>query len=179
MASEGDPGGDVRNLNEVSGPSSPHYQAALHRYLIRCLRNTEDARDLAQEAYLRFLQLPPEREIDEPHAYLFRIAVNLVYELRRRREHRLISYDSELAEARANVAVDGGATDPSEELVAAEQLSRLLRQIPEGYRRVLILHKRDGLTYEEIANQLQISKQSVQKYLARAIAYGRRAKWDG
>jgi RNA polymerase sigma-19 factor, ECF subfamily len=178
VVSEGD-SGDVRHLEEVSDRSSLRYQAALHRYLIRCLRNNEDARDLAQEAYLRFLQLPPEREIDQPQAYLFRIAINLVYELRRRQKHRLVSFDSELAEARANVAVDGAWTDPSEDVSSAEQLSRLLKQIPAGYRRVLILHKRDGLTYEEIAEQLQISKQSVQKYLARAIAYGRRARWDG
>jgi RNA polymerase sigma factor (sigma-70 family) len=72
--------------------------------------------------------------------------------------------------------------DPGSELAQAltttEQLDRILNQIPPHYRRVLVMHKRDGLSYAEISAETGLSKQSVQKYLARAMAAARMAKWD-
>ena len=52
----------------------------LVRFLSLRLPNQDDARDLAQEAYLRMLRLNDDHYIRHPEAYLFRIASNLVHE---------------------------------------------------------------------------------------------------
>jgi len=50
-------------------------------------------------------------------------------------------------------------------------------QVPPGYRKVLIMSKRDGMSSAQIADTLGLSQRSVEKYLARALAYARLAVW--
>lgn len=166
------------NTADLTGTDAQQYRSVLHRYLVRQLHNAEDAKDLAQEAYMRFFQLPHAGLVGCPSGYLFRIAMNLVYEFRLRRDRAPVIYDSPLADEHIIALEEDISTNPEERLSTEDQLRRVLGQIPPMYRKVLIMHKRDGLSYEEIAELLSLSKQSVQKYLARALAYGRLAKWD-
>ncbi len=68
-------------IESASPPEEALYSPHLHRYLIRQLRNRDDASDLAQEAYLRYLQLPDTSVVRKPSGYLFRIAFNLISEV--------------------------------------------------------------------------------------------------
>jgi RNA polymerase sigma factor (sigma-70 family) len=163
---------------DSSGPQDPEDGAALVHFILRRLRNAEDARDLAQEAYLRFLQVPDASVIRHPLRYLYRIALNLVYEFRLRRDRSIVTFDSQIAEEQAERIPMDPDSELGQGLATTEQLDRILKQIPSHYRRVLVMHKRDGLSYAEIAAQTGLSKQSVQKYLARAMAAARLAKWD-
>jgi RNA polymerase sigma factor (sigma-70 family) len=163
---------------DPSGPQGPEDSAALVRFLLSRLRSAEDARDLAQETYLRFLQVPDAAVIRQPLRYLYRIALNLVYEFRLRRDRSIVTFDSQVAEEKAARMAPDPSAEPGHELATAEQLDRILNQIPPHYRRVLVMHKRDGLSYAQIAAETGLSKQSVQKYLARAMAAARMAKWD-
>lgn len=153
------------------------YPAELHRYLVRQLRNREEAMDLAQEAYLRYLQLPDVSVVRDPGAYLFRIAFNLISEWRLRRDRAAVTVDSELADMHA-AHVPADTPGPVEQLVSREQLGRVLEQIPTTYRRVLLMSKYDGLTNEQIGEQLGLTPASVTRYLGRALAFARRAKWE-
>src|SRR5262245_14418283 len=86
-----------------SGDQKAEYPAALHKYLLRRLRHRQDAQDLAQEAYLRFLQLPSAAAVRNSAAYLFRIAFNLITERQLRQDRSVVSCDSELLEQHADV----------------------------------------------------------------------------
>jgi RNA polymerase sigma factor (sigma-70 family) len=145
----------------------------LHRYLARHVRSAEDARDLAQEVYARYLKTAGAG-IREPDRYLFRIAINLVRERRLQRERSAVTFDSTLAEEHASTLVDGGA-DVYERLTTREQLMRALEKVPENYRRVLLMNKVDGLTFQEIATRLGLSPETVLTYIARATACARGA----
>jgi RNA polymerase sigma factor (sigma-70 family) len=163
---------------DPSGPQGTEDRAALVRFILSRLRSAEDARDLAQETYLRFLQVPDAAVIRQPLRYLYRIALNLVYEFSLRRDRSIVTFDSQVADEQAARMPPESGAEPGQELATAEQLDRILNQIPPHYRRVLVMHKRDGLSYAQIAAETGLSKQSVQKYLARAIAAARMAKWD-
>jgi RNA polymerase sigma factor (sigma-70 family) len=152
------------------------YSGRLHRYLVKQLRNREDASDLAQEAYLRFLQLPDAGVVRKPSGYLFRIALNLITEWRWRRDRSAVTFDSDLAEKRSTVCADG-APDAFEQLINQERLEKILEQIPLTYRRVLLWSKCDGLTNAQIAEKLGVTPDTVVRYLARAIAFARKAQW--
>jgi len=160
-----------------SGTDSEQYRPALHRFLTHRLRNAEDARDLAQETYLRFYQLTDADAVRRPSGYLFRIAVNLVYEFQLKRKQDCVSFDSDAVETLADTVATPSSTDPSQQLMAANQVDHILRQIPATYRKVFIMHKRDGLSCQEIAQALNLTKRSVEVYLARAIAFARTARW--
>jgi RNA polymerase sigma factor (sigma-70 family) len=166
----------AQEMKRPSETQQAEYPAALHTYLVRQLRNRQDAQDLAQEAYVRYLQLPNSAAVRNPAAYLFRIAFNLMTEWRLRRDRSVVCYDSDLMEQHASAAAP--APGPVEQLLQRERLERVLEQIPLNYRRVLIMSKCDGLSNEEIAATLKVSAHTVVRYLGRAVAFARRARWD-
>lgn len=170
------PKSSAADAGKLSEAQTAEYPAALHAYLVRQLRNRHDAQDLAQEAYLRYLQLPSAGVVRNPAAYLFRIAFNLMTEWRLRQDRSVVSCDSELMEQHAGAAAP--ATEPVEQLMSQERLEKVLEQIPLTYRRVLLMSKCDGLSHEEIAQSLQVSADTVVRYLGRALAFARRARWD-
>jgi RNA polymerase sigma factor (sigma-70 family) len=154
------------------------YRTELHRFLVRRLHSAHDAQDLAQEAYLRFLQISRRELVRQPQAFLYRLASNLVYEfhVRQRRSH--VTFDSETVEELKDRATNIWSDEVSERLSSAEQLERVLRQLPETYQAVLLLRKRDGMSPDEIAEKLGLSKQTVYTYLIRAVAHVKAARWD-
>jgi len=68
-------------------------------------------------------------------------------------------------------AVDPDA-DPAQQLAAQQTLDtleRTLEQLSPKVRACFLLHRRDGLSVDEIAKQLGISRPMVKKYLVRAL----------
>jgi RNA polymerase sigma-19 factor, ECF subfamily len=160
------------------GSAFEQYHAGLHRFLMRRLRSTQNAQDLAQETYLRLLRMDRHDLVRKPQAYLYRIASNLVYEFKLRERNAPVCFDSEELERAAESPAVPATADASEDLGLSQQLEILLEQLPPLYRAVFVLRKRDGMSYPEIARTLDISVHTVKKYLARAVAQCRCARWD-
>jgi RNA polymerase sigma-70 factor (ECF subfamily) len=160
----------------AAAPEGAEYPPELHSYLMRRLRNREDAQDLAQETYLRFLQLPDTGVVRNPAAYLFRIAFNLLTEWRHRKDRSVVNYDSDLLSKQPDPATS--QPQPIEQLLSQEHLEKVLEQIPATYRRVLIMSKCEGLSNAQIAAALDVTPDTVMRYLGRAVAFARRAQWD-
>ena len=62
--------------------------------------------------------------------------------------------------------------DPASELSAEQSLKELdhaLDMLSPSERATFLYHRRDGLTLEQIANRLGVSRQMVKKYLAKAV----------
>lgn len=141
----------------------------LLRYLTARLPNGEDARDLAQETYLRLLRRNRDDLVRHPEAYLFRIAANLMYE-------NWLNVRPEGNARSEHIDPDCLNTEElSTEAAAAQQqcvdaLERVLRVMPPMRQQVVVLHRRDGLTYEEISAKLGISVGMVKKHLAKGLA---------
>jgi RNA polymerase sigma factor (sigma-70 family) len=146
------------------------YRGQLHRYLVWRLRSAQDAQDVAQEVYLRFLQISLQEPIREPQALLYRLASNLVYELRVRSQHGHVQFDSEVAESLAERSDDVWRDELNERLSSARQLESALSRLPATYQAVLLMRKRDGLSPDEIASRMNLSKATVYTYLIRAVA---------
>jgi len=153
------------------------YTTELHRFFMSRVRNNQDADDLCQDLYLRFLQIPNKELIRHPRAYLYRIATNLLYEysLRNRRD---VPWDPGLL---TELVESGGQppskNEPENQALASEELHFVLQKLQPTLRAVLILQKRDGLSYEEIGEKLGLSAHTVKKYLYRALALCRQAEW--
>jgi RNA polymerase sigma-19 factor, ECF subfamily len=161
----------------VAASACEQYHAELHRFLMRRLHSAQQAQDIAQEAYLRLLRVEHSELIRQPRAYLYRIALNLVTEFRLRARRDPVTYDSETLEELAEKTGEE-LSDEGERVADAEQIELLLAQLPPLYRAIFVLRKRDGLSYPEIAQQLGVSVHTVKKYLARAVAKCRHARWS-
>lgn len=146
----------------------------LVRFLHRKVWDVDQARDLAQEAFVRALRHDPRK----PRAWLFRVASNLARDEARtvvRRKRHLALLKSE-----ADVAQEGAST-PAEDLAEAERATRVreaLATLGEKDREALLLWE-GGLSYPEIARQTGLAVGSVGTTLARArrrLAEAYRAK---
>ncbi len=155
------------------------YGPQLYRFLVYRLGNREDARDLAQEAYLRLLRIDPEKVIEKPKSYLFRIASNLANEftLQQKRTPPITDLDSLVAIGDPG---DQHQFEKSlEQQAMIRQLEKILENFPPAYRAILLMKKRDGLSRSEIAKKLGISVHTVKKYLTRATARCREELLEG
>lgn len=162
----------AKRLAGVRSEFAPH----LYGFLIHRLGNKDDAQDLVQEAYLRFLRLDRDKIIEKPESYLFRIAANLANEFSMQKRRAPTPVDLDSLEA-TKESGDGDRFERSlEHRAAIRRLEDIMEGLPPLYRAALILRKRDGLSREEIAEQLKISVHTVKKYLARAAVHCRE-KW--
>src|SRR3984957_1692038 len=147
--------------------------AALVAFFYRRTRMKADAPDLAQEVYLRMLRVKDLDAIRSPQSYLFTVASNLLKEdavLQRKRGSRV-----DVAEASDNWQLQNlpnfaGDLDTANRV---ERLRIVLQQLTPKCRAAVVLHYRDGLSYQEISNRLNVSPNMVKKYLTQALVHCR------
>ena len=143
----------------------PHLDAAynLARWLTR---NTQDAEDVAQEAYLRAFRFFDGYQGGNMRAWLLTIVRNTCYTWmhQNRAQRPTTAFDEELH-------TDVTASQSPETLLlrnADRQLLKLaLEELPLVFREVLILSELEGLSYKEIADVLGVPLGTVMSRLAR------------
>ncbi|MEQ1771522.1 MAG: sigma-70 family RNA polymerase sigma factor [Devosia sp.] len=161
-----------RTANSYIEQLAADHGGDLLRYLSRRVRTAADARDLTQEVYVRLLRLERKDLIQNPQAYLYRVAANLLheFELRRRSDlDGLRRWAAEPAERADGVGLDRLADN----VAIGRELHKVLAELSPKCRAVVILHRRDGMTYDEIAAVLGISSSMVKKYLLAGLKHCR------
>ena len=130
----------------------------------RLLGSREDARDAAQEVYLRvFRHLNRFRAGQDFRGWLYRITVNVCRDAARRRRRAPVSD--------AAVAERGEPPEAEEALLDAERWSRLLEalaSLPPKERAALVLRDLEGLTSEQVARVLGSRPGTVRGQIASA-----------
>lgn len=155
------------------------HRRSLLWYLMRSIRNRDDAEDIAQEAFARLLGVPHlETDPSRARNYLFATATNLARDNFRRRTARAES---------AHVPLDDlqlEATDPTpERLVDAERACKIvdaaLRDLPARSRQAFVLYVHEQMPYERIALVLGVSKKTIERDVALTVALcrSRLARW--
>ena len=174
--SKPDPAGRTASF---AGAAFASYAAELHRFLMRRLRRSEDAEDLAQEVFMRLSRIDSSEMVQNPRAYLFGIASHVVFEFRMRgRARDWITYDSDTVEQLAEQPADLQADELAERLDLQKQLKAALARLPAMHLAVFLMHKRDGYSYEEISAKLGISARRIETYITQARAQLRKTRWD-
>jgi RNA polymerase sigma factor (sigma-70 family) len=133
----------------------------LQRFLARRLPREADTQDLVQEIYLRLLRFDGTELVRNPQAYLSKIAAHVASDWQLEARHHK-PHSSDLLD---ELVVD----DPLDEALdlerRRERLQRALSRLPDNMRNALILQYRDGLSYEEIARQMNVSLRSARRYI--------------
>jgi RNA polymerase sigma-70 factor (ECF subfamily) len=159
-----------KSATELARSVFERYGPELHRYLVRRLRRAEDAGDLVQEVYLRLLRLERSELVRQPNAYLFFVAAQVVSQFKMRSNSDPVMYDSEIVEEHTERPPQFRQDQVGDDLDARRRLKSLLERLPPTHRDVLLLRKRDGLSWTEIAQALNLSVHTVKKYLHEARA---------
>jgi RNA polymerase sigma-70 factor (ECF subfamily) len=130
-----------------------------------------EAADLAQDTFLRILvshqrEPAPELKLREPRAYLVTVATRVLFN-----HYRRLSLEQAYLQALEHMP-QALAPSPEDRLVVLETLNEIdamLDALPAKARSAFLLSQLEGLTYQEIANQLDVSVRTVKRYMALAF----------
>jgi len=152
--------------------------ASLEKYLARKLDSPEDAAELAQEAYVRLHRLEQPENLDNARAFLFQVASNLaVDQLRRRQLHfRFIKSEKRMSDEGELPDPNAAGASPEQILSARERLAAIQKaidELPFKVKQAFLLHRQSGMPYSAIAEQMQVSVSSVEKYILQALQHCR------
>jgi RNA polymerase sigma-70 factor (ECF subfamily) len=140
---------------DVSALFAAHHRRLLN-YFRRAVNDTEAARDLAQEVFVRLTRttiLVPSNGNVAP--WLFRVARNLALDYHRNRRRR-----PELVEL-----PDAAGRSPSQDVELA--VSRALATLTDLDRDVFVMREVAGLSYEEIADACELTPDAVRSRIHR------------
>lgn len=169
-------GARVVSHEEEVGRALVTHNRTLLSYVRRYLRSAADAEDVVQEAMLRVLVRARETLISDPLSYALRAARNILIDWSRQ---PTITAIDDLQTA----PMDAEAT-PLEALDMTERLRSFqaaLETMPRLRREVFVRRRIDEQTYDQIAGDLHLSVEAVQKHYSRAaqtlrrVAEGRHA----
>ncbi len=145
----------------------------VYRYLLTLGLHPPRAQESVQEVFLRlYATLRKGEEIQNPRAWVFRVAHNLGLKVRARQETEE-PFDTEV---RARYAAR--TETPESELLDRERMLRFhdaVEGLSEQQKRCLLL-RMEGLRYPEIASTLGISPSAVGEFLRRAMVRLRKVR---
>lgn len=152
------------------------HKRAVHGLCVRLLRDPEEARDAAQEAFARAYASLEAFDASQPFApWLLRIARNHCLDVLRRRlpEARRIDLDAGAEEGPPRDLADPSAPRGDELLERRElanALDRAVAALPPNYRTVIQLFHVEHLAYKDIAATMDVPVGTVMTWLHRARA---------
>lgn len=149
------------------------YEKPVYNYCLRLLGNEHDAQDATQDAFVKVMRRLPEmgdRELDFA-PYLYTVARNASYDMIGKRK-RAEPVD-EIADDAGQLMGDGPAieADPVRSAlldVERDSIRAANARLPERQREVLALREIQGMSYEDIADLLEMNANSVAQLISRA-----------
>ncbi len=143
------------------------------------VKNKQDALDVVQDGFVKV-----HRHIDSFqgtssfYTWLYRIIMNLAIDhVRRRRNAKGLEYDDRVGREDDEIAGDGTLlprildANPGKTVIRRELLERIQRaldELPEYHRAVILLREVEGLSYEEMAEVLDVPKGTIMSRLFHA-----------
>lgn len=163
--------GDAKAFERLEGK----YRKSVYYMLLKMVKNPDDSEDLTQEAFAKaFVSI---HKFDSKYAFstwLFRIATNNCIDFIRKKRVSTVSIDQP-------VSGDDGSSmrfdvrdynlDPNQTMLKKQRkqyLEKAIDRLPEKYRVLVDLRYFKELSYEEVANELQIPLGTVKAQLFRA-----------
>lgn len=164
-----DPASQRQRAEAISELFREHNRALVH-FLLTRLPNEAEAREVAQEAYVRLLQLDKPIAASFLRWTLFKIAHGIAVDRHRQRTVR-VRLD------RLESVDELDVSSPTENSVmASDELAQVLatlRELPRNCQQAFLLHRFRDLSTVEVARQMGLTDRMVRKYVQRALVYCR------
>ncbi len=175
---------------DFSSPQLP-YRDQLFKTALRLTRSVEESEDLLQETYLKaYRHYHQFTEGTNLKAWLFRILKNSFINGYRRAKNRpqLLDFDELRDSGDGPEDVGPAINDPEDELLASEldqDVRDALMALPHHYRMAVLMVDLQGLSYQEVADALEVPIGTIMSRLYRGrkkiekvlLSYGRRTNY--
>jgi RNA polymerase sigma factor (sigma-70 family) len=146
------------------------HNEALIRFLLTRLRSYQEAREVAQEAYVRLLSLHEAGAVSYLRAFLYKTAANLATDRLRREEVHDRATELPLFHEFAD------ALSPERQVAGVQEiqrLQRLLDDLPPKCRQAFVLNRFYGMDFPAVAREMGLKERMVRTYVMRALLYCR------
>ena len=146
------------------------HKAKVYSVCLRMTNNTAEAEDLTQDAFLQvFRKLATFRGDSALSTWLYRIAVNTVLMHFRKKALKQVSLDEPYNQDAKVVRREYGSRDDRlTGCVDRIALARAIKELPDGYRTIFLLHEVEGYEHQEIAELLDCSVGNSKSQLHKA-----------
>lgn len=149
------------------------YEKFIFNVACKMFSNSEDASDIAQEALIKAYKNIDKFDFNSSFStWLYRITVNAcIDEMRRRKGRESISIDAEDEESGLAVQIEDTSLGAEERVIQNETVSEVraaIDKLSEEHKTVIILRDLQDMTYEQVAQTLDLSIGTVKSRLARA-----------
>lgn len=151
-------------------------ESLLRFFTARAKGNKETAEDIVQEIYLKITRIEHDAKVDNPSAYLFKIGNNIFL-------NQIRSHTRDMARNNAFIDVNEiriGDEPISQSMNAEESLSlkeqiqkaqEAIKELPPRDHEIFLACRLEGKTQKQVAEELGISKSSVEKSLAKTLRH--------
>ena len=167
-------GGDLDSFNQLV----LRWERPIYALAYRVIGREEDARDVAQETFLRaFRALSGFKGQAKFSSWLYRITLNLCRDWIRKERRTPVSQAPEGIDI-IELAGEGTPAESIEQLVGRKELgravSKAMAMLPEEQRTAIILKEYHGLTFQEIADMLDCPLSTVKTRLYQGLSVVRK-----
>ena len=144
------------------------HNRALVLFLASRLKDIQAAREVAQEAYVRVLELENLGAVGFLRSYLFKVAGNLAIDRMRQQQSRArLDRISDIDDFLDHLP-------PERTVIAREELAflgRVVGELPAKYQQAFRMHRLEDQPFEEIARQMGLKERMVRRYVTNALLY--------
>ena len=140
----------------------------LYSFVLKHTKDKHQTEDILQHCYMKLWEHIAEVDAERIDNLLFTYARHRIIDQVRKRQASIITFQ--------NADEDQPVNDPSAEtrLVDAElnqQVHALINRLPPKRKQVFVLIRKHGLSYDEVAEQLGISKLTIKKHMHAALRF--------
>ncbi len=147
-----------------------NYQRLCQR-VYRITHELEAAEDIVQEVFISFWE-KQQQTIETPDAYLYRACINKAINYLSSTQRRI-----QLQEEQYKAQKQEAGQSPQQELEQRElelQVQQTIDKLPPMCRKVFLLSRYEGMSHQEIATFLEISPNTVDNHIKKALAVFRK-----
>lgn len=140
------------------------FSNAMYSICLRYTKNTDEAADILQDAFLKIYEKRKSFNPDyELASWIKRIVINTAIDHYNKNKKLVLIEDDTYFETEIEEQIEIETTENIK-----ENLLKTLQQLPDGYRAIFNLYVLDNLTHQEIADYLKISINTSKSQLSRA-----------
>lgn len=138
-------------------------QNGLYAVCYQMLKNSLEAEEVVQDSFIKLWQAK-EKGVKQTKAWLYQVAKNQCLDLLRRRQHEMKYQQHGLL----NQNVSPSACDELMNAELSEQISSAIEELKEPYKSLIVLREISNLSYQQLADVMDLSVQQIKVYLHRA-----------
>jgi RNA polymerase sigma-70 factor (ECF subfamily) len=127
------------------------------------LKNSLEAEEVVQDSFIKLWQAK-EKGVKQTKAWLYQVAKNQCLDLLRRRQHEIKYQQHGLL----NQNVAPSACDELMNAELSEHISAAIEELKEPYKSLIVWREISNLSYQQLADVMDLSVQQIKVYLHRA-----------